>query len=256
MNTGRDDIERIGGDHDIDWAKIGRAFVEDMPPVIAELLAASVTGRSKAHLFRARFGKRWEQMTKRLPKGKDVPSLPDGDEDGPGKQKVRRKRRRGPVVNPGLTRPKVLPTGLKRRSREKEDFIVGNGPTLSGINFPEVVWATETEYPGERGRFAIYIPATNQIHCRGDHFLVTQAVDWYASEFGNVPRTEIEARLKEEYELEIVAKVLHAGVFHDDPDFTEEDMGKLLSEESLTLAMMGMQAIDGRVTAALRKVGQ
>jgi Histidine kinase-, DNA gyrase B-, and HSP90-like ATPase len=261
MNTGRDDIRRAEGRNEIEWAAIGRGFVQNMPAVLAKLVEDSEQGRSHEHLLRHRFGRRWQQLTRHMPRKRDGDSKRDRSSDEgeqgakKGKGESARPRQRGPVVNPGDTREQKPPTGRRRRAKPRKGTLAdGGGVKVNGVELPKPEWKSGDDFPGDEGRFAIYEDGAPTFYLNEDHPLVQNAIEYYGTEYSHLPEITIRMRVKEEFGVEMLGKLVHVNEFRDSEHWTKDDVQKMLSQEALTFAALGMQALDSQIVKTLKAV--
>ena len=125
MTIGRDGIERAGGRNSIDWAKIGEAFVQQMPPEIAALMITEGNEIDFLKIVQRRLGENWSEITQYLPEGKTPEGGAHKAVEGIGPLPIKRKRRRKKPENHKVIIPPETPSGQTRQSKPKQEEMFG-----------------------------------------------------------------------------------------------------------------------------------
>ena len=124
-------------------------------------------------------------------------------------------------------------------------------------NEPDVAWVTVEEGTRTQGfledRAAKFLPEQNLLQINGDFRGFTDMVDRWAEFYAETPgaRRDIVDVCREWFEQSLVETVLGVQALKDSREWTVEDIGKSLSEEALTAAVMPRYHIDVAVKRAL-----
>lgn len=139
-------------------------------------------------------------------------------------------------------------------------FLSGDGQPGEQVvtdNEPEVQWITVAEGTRTGGfledRAAKFLPEQNLLQINGDFRAFTDMVDRWLKFYAHVPgaRREITDACREWFEQALIETVLGVQGLKDSREWTVEDIGKSLSEEALTSAVMPRYHIDVAVKRAL-----
>jgi Histidine kinase-, DNA gyrase B-, and HSP90-like ATPase len=255
MTMSRDDIERAGGRNTIDWSKVGEAFVAQMPPEIEALLVTEGTDDDFARIVRKRLGADWNEITRYLPEGTEKINGDEKPTEEVGDLPFKRKRKRKKPVNHITVIPPEEPSGETRESKPKLEELFGAAKEQN-YNIPDVKWILADEFGGKPGRAATYSKNANQILMVEDHIFVQQAIAHARKEFRQVSTPVIEKRVRDEFGIETLAKILHVNILHRDPNFAKDDFEYLVSDDALTFSVAGMQAVTERIRKSLSRLGR
>lgn len=124
-------------------------------------------------------------------------------------------------------------------------------------NEPEVAWITVEEGTRTPGfledRAAKFLPEQNLLQINGDFRGFTDMVDRWCDFYADTPgaRRDIVDVCREWFEQSLVETVLGVQALKDSREWTVEDIGKSMSEEALTAAVMPRYHIDVAVKRAL-----
>jgi uncharacterized membrane protein YgcG len=122
---------------------------------------------------------------------------------------------------------------------------------------PEVRWISLDEGTRTSGfledRAAKFLPEQNLLQINGDFRGFTDLMDRWSEFYDDAPgtRREIEEVCREWFEQSLIEAVLGVQALKDSREWTVEDIGKSLSEEALTAAVMPRYHIDVAVKRAL-----
>lgn len=131
------------------------------------------------------------------------------------------------------------------------------GEEVFSNNEPDVSWISVEEGTRTAGfledRAAKFLPEHNLLQINGDFRGFTDLMDRWSEFYSEVPgaRREIEEVCREWFEQSLIEAVLGVQALKDSREWTVEDIGKSLSEEALTAAVMPRYHIDVAVKRAL-----
>jgi Histidine kinase-, DNA gyrase B-, and HSP90-like ATPase len=122
---------------------------------------------------------------------------------------------------------------------------------------PEINWISVedgTRAPGFlEDRAAKYLPEQNLLQINGDFRGFTDMIDRWCKFYSHVPgaRKDVSEVCREWFEQALIEAILGVQALKDSREWTVEDIGKSLSEEALTSAVMPRYHIDVAVKRAL-----
>ncbi|MDQ1357615.1 MAG: hypothetical protein QOG44_1988, partial [Acidimicrobiaceae bacterium] len=131
------------------------------------------------------------------------------------------------------------------------------GEAVFTDNEPEVRWISvedSTRTPGElEDRAGKFLAEQNLLQINGDFRTFTDMVDRWCEFYSEVPgaRGEITDVCREWFEQALIETVLGVQALKDSREWSVEDIGRSLSEEALTAAVMPRYHIDVAVKRAL-----
>jgi hypothetical protein len=204
---------------------------------------------------RKRLGADWNEITRYLPEGTEKMNGDEKPTEEPGDLPFTRKRKRKKPVNTITVIPPEEPSGETRESKPKQEELFGAAKEQN-YNIPDVKWILAEEFGGKPGRAATYSKNANQILMVEDHIFVQQAIAHAKKEFWQVSTPVIEKRVRDEFGIETLAKILHVNVLHRDSNFAKDDFEHLVSDDALTFSVAGMQAVTERIRKSLSRLGR
>ena len=240
------------------WAEWAAEFREKMPGEIKQLIedaASASTGRDHTEAIRERL-KQISDLFK-LSRYRPTP-LGDFliDEEVP--------RRGGKALIEELERRSSRTPRSGGKGGRAGDvyavFATESGQPAGKVKadpFPEVLWVSaedETRAPGFlEDRAAKFLPDQNLLQINADFRVFRDMVERWCRRYSEVPgaRNVVEGVVREWFEQSLVEAVVGVQALEGAREWSVEDIGKALSEESLTTAVMPRYHLDFSISRSL-----
>lgn len=204
---------KVANGESLPWDDYGRAFADNMPPVIAEAVAKASEGTESTFDLESKIKEYLDLMDIYTDK------KASGSSGGSGSENLQK----------------------KRSSREKKDGEYR--PTK--YNLPDRQWVKPADLGDEdlfQGKAVHYQEGLNVLLFNEDFPLWKQMIDhWVAKYPSQHVRGKVREAVKAVYEAAVVTRIVHIRKFRSKADWSSLSIDKALSNESLTVAVLGIQ---------------
>jgi hypothetical protein len=236
------------------WADWAAEFRAAMPPEIEQLMESVIAGSSSADHKQA--------IRDRLKQIRDLFKLSRYRRTPAGATKAKEDTVGGKSGDSATTNGGNGRGGSKggRAGDIYALFIADDGDPADAVNsdvLPDVVWVSVEDGTREpdflEDRAAKFLPEKNLLQINGDFRVYTDMEDRWCMNYADAPNARIVVRdvVREWFEQALVEAVLGVQSLHGSQEWPVDAMGRAMSEEALTAAVMQRYHIDVAVKRAL-----
>lgn len=229
----RGQLRMVNGNQ-LPWDDWGKSFCDNMPQVLQDAIDKAGDGTESTFDHSAKLKEFFDRM--------DIyGSSSSGSSNSVDSSSIPRRR-------PSRSTP-----------ANASDNNSGNRPTK--YNVPAINWVRPSDLSDDvdlfQGKAVHYQESANTILFNADFPLWNQVIDHWTSKYpaggsGASLRKKVQATVRQVYEATVIVRIVHVRRFRGRPDWSTAAIDRALSNEALTVAVLGLQDADTHISGSLK----